>query len=91
MRFLLIRLVDGAFRIYNWLIIARIVASWVQPPTHHQFMRDLLNFVYRTTEPVLGPIRELVPLPGIDISPIIAFVVLGIIRNGLIQLLFAVL
>jgi len=84
---LLIRLINWGFKIYSWLIIARIIASWVQPPTHHEPMRNFLRFVYQMTEPVLGPIRQLVPLPGIDISPIIVFFLLEIIRTGLINIL----
>ena len=87
----LIKLVSWGFQIYSWLILARVIASWVQPPTHHEFMRNFLNFVYRATEPVLGPIREMIPLRGIDISPIVAYLALNIVRNGLIQLLYSLL
>lgn len=83
----LIRLVDLAYNIYFILLLARVIASWVQPPTHHELMRRFLRFTYEVTEPVLAPIRKMIPLRGIDISPIIALFVLRIIRGGLIQLL----
>jgi YggT family protein len=86
---LLIYLVDRFFQFYYYLVIARVVMSWVQPPTHHQTMRKIIAFIYRATEPVLGPIREMMPsLGGIDFSPIIALLALQIVRNGVIQLLY---
>ncbi len=54
---LLVNAVDLVFRFYYYLILIRIIASWVQPPTHHKFMRDLLNFTYKMTEPILAPFR----------------------------------
>ncbi|GAB6100597.1 YggT family protein [Halanaerocella petrolearia] len=86
--FLLINLVSLAFKAYNFILLARIIASWVQPPTDHKFMRKFMRFVYQATEPVLAPIRQMIPLPGIDLSPIIAFLALDIIRGGIMQLLF---
>ncbi|WP_027340733.1 YggT family protein [Halonatronum saccharophilum] len=84
---LLIRGVNLIFQFYYYLILVRVIASWVQPPTHHKFMKDLLKFTYKMTEPILAPFRELIPLGPIDISPIIALIVLQIIRRGLINLL----
>lgn len=86
---LLIKLINIAYDVYFFILIARIVASWVQPPTRHEFMRKFLRFVYQATEPVLAPIREMIPVPGIDLSPIIAMIAIRIIRNGLIQLLYS--
>ncbi|WP_018247282.1 YggT family protein [Orenia marismortui] len=85
---MLISLVDLVFKFFYYLILARIIASWVRPPAHHEGMRKLMEFIYRFTEPILGPIRELLPsFGGIDFSPIIAFLALQIIRDGLIRLL----
>ncbi|SJZ30646.1 YggT family protein [Selenihalanaerobacter shriftii] len=85
----LIRLIDMAFTFYNWILIARVISSWVQPPTHHANMRKILRFIYNWTEPVLGPIRRMLPTSslGIDLSPIIAFIALGIIHSSLIRIL----
>ncbi|OCL27964.1 hypothetical protein U472_01830 [Orenia metallireducens] len=84
----LIYLIDRFFQFYYYLVIARVVLSWVQPPTHHQTMRKIIAFIYQATEPVLGPIQEMMPsLGGIDFSPIIVLMALQIVRNGAIQLL----
>ena len=56
--------------IYLWVIILRAFFSWVYVPSLHQAGRIL----YRLTEPVLRPVRRLIPpakLGGLDISPVI--------------------
>jgi YggT family protein len=56
--------------IYLWITILRALFSWVYIPSLHQAGRIL----YRLTEPVLRPVRRLIPpskLGGLDISPII--------------------
>ena len=68
--------------IYLWIIIAWVVASWlvafniINP--HNQIVRSILLALARLTEPVMRPIRKLLPdLGGIDLSPMVA--ILGII------------
>ena len=63
--------------IYIWIILATVIMSWLigfnvinGPMT---IVRQISYALYRLTEPVLGPIRRILPdLGGIDISPIIA-------------------
>ncbi len=68
---ILIRLLE----VYSYIILARVIMSWV--------IRDPFNkyyiFVLRITEPVLGPIRSLLPRMGLDLSPIIVFILIDII------------
>jgi YggT family protein len=67
------QLVDWLLWAYTIVIIARVVVSWVSADPHNPIVR----FLYRTTEPVLRPIRYRLPdLGGLDISPMI--VILGI-------------
>jgi YggT family protein len=58
--------------VYSWVLLARALISWIPnlDPYH-----PAVQFLYRITEPVLEPIRKLVPPLGgmIDISMIIAF------------------
>jgi YggT family protein len=66
----LARVVHIVLTISLWLVILRAVLSWVYIPSLHQVARIL----YRLTEPVLRPVRRLVPparLGGLDISPLI--------------------
>nr|WP_275579349.1 YggT family protein [Halanaerobacter jeridensis] len=75
------------YDIYSFMILARIIASWVQPPKDNEFMRRFLRFVYEATEPVLAPLRQLIPIPAIDLSPIVALLLLQFIVNGLSDIL----
>ncbi|MGM0501170.1 MAG: YggT family protein [Bacillota bacterium] len=85
---LLITLLHTAYEVYSFIILARIIASWVQPPQDNEMMRRFLRFVYQATEPVLAPLRQLIPIPVIDLSPIVALLLLRIIVNGLTNILY---
>lgn len=59
-----------------FLLIARVVLSWTNPMGGG----GLIAFIYQVTEPILAPIRRLLPpTGGIDWSPLIAMLVLGAI------------
>jgi YggT family protein len=77
--------------LYVYILIASAVLSWlvafnvVNP--HNQFVRSLGEFLWRVTEPVLAPIRRLLPnLGGIDISPVILIIALYFIRRLVVEL-----
>lgn len=55
--------------VYTWIIIARAVISWVNADPYNPIVR----FIYEVTEPLMGRIRQMLPLSvaGIDFSPII--------------------
>lgn len=77
---------DGVLRIYYWVILIRALISWVNPDPFN----PIVQFLYKVTEPVLEPIRRLLPLGlrfGIDISPIIAFLVMMFLRSFLVKTL----
>ena len=63
--------------IFLWLmLIARVVMSWTNPGGGG----GLTAFVYQMTEPVLAPIRRVLPpTGGIDWSPLVAMLVLGVV------------
>jgi YggT family protein len=69
------------FEILNLLLVTRILLSWIPHNRYH----PILNFIYETTEPILKPFRNMInPIQGIDLSPIIVFFLLRVIRNFLI-------
>jgi len=75
-----IQLIDLFLTIYIWIIIARAIISWVNPDPYH----PLVRFLYRVTEPVLAPVRRIIPpIAGIDISPVIVIFVIFFIQNFL--------
>ena len=60
------------------LILLRVVLSWMSPTAGGGFTA----FVYQATEPILSPIRRLVPpMGGLDWSPFVALVLLSIIES----------
>jgi YggT family protein len=69
-------LVVFAMAIVSWLVAFNVVNM------NSNFVRSVVDILYRVTEPALRPIRDIVPnLGGIDISPIILFLILMFIRN----------
>lgn len=70
-------LLYGLLSIYTLLIIIRIVFSWAQLSYGNRVMRFLIN----TTEPLLGPLRRMIPTLGwLDISPIVAIMILWLFQ-----------
>lgn len=71
--------------IYMWVIIARALISWVNPDPYNPIVR----FLYQATEPVLSQIRRVIPFfGGIDLSPLVAILVIIFLKRFLIQTLF---
>ncbi len=71
----LINLLMNLLHIYSFIIIAAALITWVQPNPYN----PVVKFLRRVTEPVLRPVRGLVPpekLGGLDISPLIVLVVI---------------
>jgi YggT family protein len=65
-----------------WVIIARALISWVNPDPWN----PIVQFLQRVTEPVLYPIRRRVGFAmGIDLSPIIALLVIIFLQVALVQ------
>ena len=86
-------LIDQILDIYSWVIIASAIVSWLVAfgvvNVRNQFVRVLVDFLYRITEPVLRPIRRFLPnLGGIDISPVIALLLIIFLRHLLREYVF---
>jgi YggT family protein len=83
--YVLINIIDSLFRIYGYIILARIFLSWFRVDRTNPVVR----FIYQVTEPVLAPFRVILPLGGmgIDLSPIIVFFLLNLLRTALIRLI----
>ena len=71
-------------QIYNILIIARVLASWIVRNPYNR----VYHFLITITEPVLGLIRRILPpIMGLDLSPIIAFFLLDLLSRLLASLM----
>ena len=79
----LAEIMDIVLLSYMIIVIARAVISWVNPDPYNQ----IVIFLYRATEPVLRPIRRILPMrnTGIDLSPVIVILVIIFLRIFLVQ------
>ena len=75
------------FPIVFWLVFIRALVSWVSPDPYN----PLVQFLYKTTEPLLTPFRKILPLSfniGIDVSPLLLLLVIKFLDMFLIKTLF---
>jgi YggT family protein len=79
----LARIIDIVLTLYMWLIIFRAVISWVNADPYNK----IVIFLYRVTEPVLYPVRRILPLRniGIDISPIVVILIILFLQYFLVE------
>ena len=74
-------LLCALFSVYFVVLVARIILSWfpIQPGTT---LASIAGIIYELTEPVLGPVRRLIPAIGMfDISPSVVFIGLQILQS----------
>ena len=74
-----LKLVKGIFAILDLFVWARLIISWIP----HDPNNDITRIVYKITEPMLKPLRDIIPSSslGIDISPFILLVLLNIAES----------
>ena len=83
----LAQILDYALTFFYWLMLIRCLISWVNPDPNN----PVVQFLYKTTEPILAPIRRVIPVTwgvGIDFSPLIAFLLFVFLRSFLVRTLF---
>ena len=73
-------------QLYVWVLIAAAVLSWLvafNVVNHqNQFVRSVGEFIYRITEPVLAPLRRILPsLGGLDLSPMVLILIIFFIER----------
>ena len=72
--------------IYYYAIIGSIIMSFVMMFSGNMNPHPILQLIWQLTEPVMGPIRRVIPpMGGLDFSPIFIFIVIGLIQNLLSQ------
>ena len=85
-----LNLLSTVISIYVWLLIAQAVLSWLVAfgivNRYNRVVATIGDFLWRVTEPLLRPIRRVLPdLGGIDISPVILILLLWFVRNLLFE------
>ena len=79
--------VSLVFNIIYFVLIIRIILSWVGIDRSN----ELVNIIYRVTDPILLPFKRLPLQFGMmDFSPIIAFLVLSVLRSFLVNVLYQI-
>ena len=86
----LVLLISRIIGLYVYLLIFQAILSWLITfgiiNTQSSFVNMVGNFLYKITEPLLRPIRKLLPdFEGIDISPVILILILWFINDSLLK------
>jgi YggT family protein len=79
--------------LYIWILIAAAILSWLVAfnvvNARNQFVAMIGDFLYRITEPVLRPIRNILPsLGGIDLSPVVVILVIILIKDIIVRYIY---
>ncbi|MHB8138549.1 MAG: YggT family protein [Smithellaceae bacterium] len=79
------RVIEIILTVYMWIIIARALISWVNPDPYNK----IVVFLYRVTEPVLRPIRKIIPRHNmpIDFAPLVVLLIIFFLQVFLVQTL----
>ena len=80
-------------QIYVYLLVGAALLSWLVAfnvvNTRNQVVAMVGDFLYRITEPVLRPIRSMLPnLGGIDISPVILILIIYFLQNVIARYIY---
>jgi YggT family protein len=82
----MLELVCIALSLYTFVLLARIVLSWLQmtswrPPDG---LTPVIDGIYRLTEPLMGFFRGLIPpIGGLDLSPLVIFLIIAFVRRAI--------
>jgi YggT family protein len=84
-----------ALQLYTWIVLASALVSWLIAfnvvNTRNDFVNAVTRFLYQATEPVLRPIRSILPnLGGIDVSPIILLLLIFFLERVIVLYLYPV-
>jgi YggT family protein len=86
------RIVSFVFQAYEFLILIRVLLSWVNVnPYRPAIDHPLVDLLHRITDPVLQPLRRIIPPLGgaLDLSPVVALILLEILRQIVLRILLS--
>lgn len=79
--------VSLVFNILYFILIIRIIVSWVGADPYNEIVR----VIYKITDPLLAPFRALpLRIGAMDFSPIVAFLVLSVVKSFVVNLLYQI-
>ena len=80
-------LVSFIFNILYFVLVLRIILSWVSPDPYN----EIVLIIHRVSDPILAPFRRLpLQLGGMDFSPIVAFLILSVLKSFLVSTLYQI-
>lgn len=82
-------IIHAIFTAIRWLVIARIILSFLPLFLRIDPYHPIIRFVHESTEPLMAPFRRLIPpIGGFDLSPIVLFLVLQVVEELILQVVF---
>lgn len=86
----LLNFIDIVLQLVIYIIVAQVIISWLLAfnilNMSNRFVATVANTLYQITEPVLGPLRRVIPqFGGLDLSPIVVFLAIIFIREVFIR------
>jgi YggT family protein len=86
MSFALLQTISMILTLIWWVFLIMIIMSWLISfnviNTRNQFVANVWRILNQITEPILRPIRRIIPpLGGLDLSPIIVFIIIFFLQN----------
>lgn len=85
MKYLFYVIVGNVLNVLQILIMIRVALSWISFNPYNQ----IIKIIFQITDIILEPIRESIPyqMGGVDFSPMIAFILIGLMRNFLFSVI----
>jgi YggT family protein len=82
----LAQVLDYVLWAYSWVLLGRVIISWVNA----DYQNPIVRFLYATTEPVLAPVRQRLPLfgGGLDLSPFVVWFAVLFLQRFLVRSLY---
>lgn len=92
----LLQVIGTVLQLFSWALVISAVMSWLVAfnviNTRNAFVSTVLDVLDRVTEPFLRPLRRFIPpINGLDLTPIVLFLVIGFLQGVLNRLAMAAL
>lgn len=81
------QIVSLLLNLLYFLILARIIISFIRVSPYHPTWGPIIRFIHQATEPILAPVRNLLPpMGGLDFSPLIVLILARFLGQLIISL-----
>jgi len=85
---MLVSVVNFIFNFFITMVFARVILSWVRVSPYHPTWGPVVNFIHQVTEPIMAPVRNIMPaMGGFDFSPIVVLFGLSFLQNIILSFL----